>query len=54
MLNLMTQLKDKNLSDKSIELYLKYLIRLNEKEPFKNLSFLKDKEKIMKIIDMSF
>jgi integrase len=51
MLNLMTQLKDKNLSDKSIELYLKYLIRLNEKEPFKNLSFLKDKEKIMKIID---
>ena len=48
MINLLNQLIDeKKLSEKSAQLYLKYLIMLNDKQPFKNLTFLKDTEKVL-------
>lgn len=44
------QLLDDGLSDKSINLYINNLIKLNDGEPFKNLNFLKDKEQIDKFL----
>ena len=40
--DLKNKLKDNNLTESSIDLYIKNLIRLNEDEPFKNLKFLDD------------
>lgn len=48
VIELFQKLKDKNLSDKSTNLYVKYLINLNNKEPFNNLMFLKNTDDILK------
>lgn len=42
--------KDKNISESSIKLYLKNLIRLNDNKPIKTINFLKDSKKIMEKI----
>ena len=41
----------KLLSDKSANLYVKYLINLNNKEPFNNLMFLKNTDNILKKLE---
>ncbi len=52
MINLLNKIiEDKKLSEKSAQLYLKYLIMLNDKQPFKNLSFLKNTDDIIKKMD---
>jgi hypothetical protein len=51
VIELFQKLKDKNLSDKSINLYIKYLINLNNKEPFNNLMFLKNTDDILKKLE---
>lgn len=44
---LSNKLKNKNLTDSSIKLYLKNLERLNDDKPLKNLSFLKNIDSIL-------
>ncbi len=51
VIELFQKLKDKNLSDKSTNLYVKYLINLNNKEPFNNLMFLKNTDDILKKLE---
>ena len=51
VIELFQKLKDKNLSDKSTNLYVKYLINLNNKESFNNLMFLKDTDNILKKLE---
>jgi hypothetical protein len=52
MINIVNRLvSDKNISVKSADLYLKYLIMLNNKQPFKSLTFLKEKEEIQKKLE---
>ena len=45
------KLKEKNLADSSIKLYLRTLEKLNDNKPLKNLNFLKNSDKIMKSIE---
>lgn len=51
VIELFQKLKDKNLSDKSTNLYVKYLINLNNKESFNNLMFLKNTDDILKKLE---
>ncbi len=52
MINIVNRLvSEKNLSVKSADLYLKYLIMLNNKQPFKSLTFLKEKDEIHKKLE---
>jgi len=41
----------KEVSDATATLYIKLLTKLNDKQPFKSLSFLKDKENILKSLE---
>lgn len=47
-LDIIKRFQEKNLSDKSISLYVRNLEKLNDDEPLKNLNFLKDPETIIK------
>lgn len=51
MMNLAIKLTDKGLNDKTVRKYINDLVRLNDDEQFKNLSFLKNFDTIKKIID---
>jgi len=53
-INILDNLKNKNISQGSLNLYMNNLLRLNNNEPIKNLNFLKDyKEILEKIKDKS-
>jgi len=49
--SLKEKLKNKNLTESSINLYIRNLEKLNDKEPFKNFNFLKNMEDINKKLD---
>ena len=49
--NLIQKLKEKDLSDSSIKMYVKNLEKLNDNMPLKNFSFLKDIDKISQLLD---
>ena len=52
MINIVNKLMtDKKVSITSANLYLKYLIMLNDKTPFKNLNFLKDTDTVLEKIN---
>lgn len=46
------KLKQNNLTDSTIDLYIKNLLRINNGENFKNLNFLLDDEKILKMLEV--
>jgi len=53
-INILDRLKNKNISDGTLNLYIKNLIRLNDGNEIKNLNFLKNPEEILnKINDKS-
>jgi hypothetical protein len=49
--DLENKFKEKNISQSSINLYLRNLEKLNDDEPLKNLNFLKSKETILKKLE---
>ena len=49
--SLIAKLNEKDLSPSTIKYYISNLERLNDNKPLSNFDFLKDKEKIMKLLD---